>query len=123
MVVTLCTSGSVKLKAGTDLPTFTDDQYTEIINQAEGQIIADTRVNWVSGSVYDNMNPAFRQILQSATAAKAAISVINYDMLGYGSVQVATTMVNVLLDEYDRAVAKLKDQNIYSPFGGSPITT
>ena len=121
MTETLCTSGSVKLKAGVDHTALTAAQYTEFINQAEGQIIADTRINWVS--IYSTMDDDFKKILEGATAAKAAIGVINYDPLALGGLTVATTMINVNLDEYDRAVKVLKEQNVYSPFGGSPITT
>ena len=36
MTTTLCTSGSVKLKAGVDHTALTFAQYEELINQAEG---------------------------------------------------------------------------------------
>ena len=121
MTTTLCTSGSVKLKAGVDHTALTFAQYEELINQAEGAIIADTRINWVD--IYSTMNDDFKKILEGATAAKAAVGVINYDPLALGGLGISTTMINVNLDEYDRAVKQLKEQNVYSPFGGITITT
>ena len=120
MTETLATSGSVKLKAGADVSTaITTEQYTEMINQAEGNIVADTRVNWLD--VYSTMDADYKEILQGAVSAKAAISAINYNLGVYPSLNHATTMINVNLDEYDRAVAKLKDANIFKPFGGTAI--
>lgn len=120
-MATLCTSGSVKLAAGTNVSTsLTDANYTEFINQAEGQLIADTRINWVD--VYSGMNTDFKQICEQAAAAWAAVDAIRYDPSGYTSLNEAITIINVNLDRYDRAVAKLKDSNVYKPFGGSPIT-
>ena len=120
MTGTLCTSASVKLKAGSDAAALTDAQYTMLIQQAEGQIIADTGVNWVDA--YAAMNADFKQILEGAVSAKAAIAAVEYDPLALGPLAVATTKVNVFLDEYDRAVSKLKESHIYTGFGGTKIT-
>jgi hypothetical protein len=120
MTETLCTLGSVKLKAGTNHTALTAAQYTELINEAEGQLIADTRVNWIthwpqiSGSNYV-------KIIQGAVSAKAANIAIMNDALAVGGLTTATTMINHNLDIYDRAVAKLKDANIFKPFGGTAI--
>ena len=121
MTTTLCNSGNVKLKAGVDATALSFAQYETLINEAEGQIIADTGVNWID--VYSGLNADFKQIIQGAVSAKAAIAAIEYDPLALGPLAVATTKVNVCLDEYDRGVNKLKDANVYGPFGGTKITT
>ena len=121
MTETLCASGSVKLKAGEEASALTSAQYTELINQAEGQFIADTAVNWVD--IYATLNSDFKQAIEGAVSAKAAIGVIGYDPLALGPLSVATTKVNILLDEYDRAVSKLKETNIYKAFGGTSFST
>lgn len=118
-MVTLANSGHVKLKAGTNHTALTATQYDELIEEAEGQIIADTRVNWVDE--YGTMNADFKEILRGAVAAKAANGAIMNDPLAVGGLATATTMVNQNLDIYDRAVNKLKDSNIFKPFGGSAI--
>lgn len=123
MTETLCDSGAVKIKAGTDAPTSVTGiptTMTQLINQAEGAFCAATRVNWLD--VYAGLNADFKQIIEGAVAAKAAVGVINYDMLAYGNLQTATTMINVLLDEYDRAVDKLKDDKVVKAFGAEFMT-
>jgi hypothetical protein len=119
MAETLCNSGNVKLKAGANHTALTAAQYTDLINAAEGSLIADTRVNWID--VYAGLNLDFKTLIQGAVAAKAAVGAINNDPLALGGLSVATTMVNINLDEYDRAVSKLKDANVYKPFGGTAI--
>lgn len=120
MTVTLCTSGAVVLKAGKDATILADADYTTLINQAEGDLAADTRVDWVA--VYSGISANYKQVIEGACAAKAAVSVIAYDPYALGSLTVATTKVNICLDEYDRAVSKLKDANIFKPFGGTALT-
>lgn|SRR3990167_6848325 len=120
MAETLCNSGNVKLAAGANHTALTASQYTSLINQAEGQIIADTGVNWITvWPVISGNN--FALIIQGAVAAYAANGAINNDPLALGGLSVATTMINKNLDTYDRAVNKLKDSNVYKPFGGTKI--
>jgi len=120
MPETLCTSPHVKLKAGVNHTALTSAQYTQLINEAEGHIVADTRVNWLD--IYSTMNADFKQILQDAASSFAANGAIMNDPLALGGMAVATTMVNKNLDAYDRAISKLKDSNVFEPFGGSVIT-
>ena len=117
MTTTLCNSGNVIVKAGVDATALTDAQYTQLINEAESLLTADTGVNWVDAWPVISGNN-FAQIITGAVSARAAIPVIQYDPLALGPLAVATTKVNVCLDEYDRAVSKLKDANVYKPFGG-----
>ena len=123
MTETLCDSGHVKLCAGAKVSTaLTGADYTTFINQAEGQIVADTGVNCID--IYSTMNADFRKILEQACAAWAGNKAIKYDVGVYtGGLQEATTMVNINLEEYDRAIAKLKDANVYEAFGGTKMTS
>ena len=123
MVETLCTSGSVKNKAGANVSTTTTNDptiMTRFINQAEGQFIADTGVNWIN--IYSTMDADFKQAIERAVSAFAAIDVINYDQEAVGTNQ-AINRINVLLDQYERGVRAMKEAKIYKGFGGSAITT
>lgn len=120
MVETLCTSGSVKLAAGANVSTaLTPANYTEFINQAEGDIVAETRVNWVSN--YSGLSADYKKILEGACAAKAGIKAIRYDMSGYTKLGEAITMINICLTEYDRAVSILKTSANVKALGASYI--
>ena len=120
MTETLCNSGNVKLAAGANVSSsITASQYTELINQAEGQLIADTGVNWID--VYSGLNADFKQVIEMATANWAAVGAIKYDPSGYTTVGESVVIINGCLDRYDRAVSKLKDANVYKPFGGTKI--
>ena len=122
MVETLCTSGSVKLAAGANVSTaLSAANYTTFINQAEGDVIAETRVNWID--IYSTLNADFKQVLEGATAAKAAVKAVRYDMSGYSKIGEAITIINACLDEYDRAVAVLKQQAVVKALGGTYIDT
>ena len=120
MTETLCDSGAVKIRAGTNASTtITNSQtyMTQFINQAEGDLIAETRCNWID--VYSGMDADFKKVIEGATAAKAAIRVINYDMSGFTSRQEALIMINILWAEYNKAVAVLKDEKLIDAMGGS----
>ena len=55
MVETMCDSGAVKLKAGTNVSSsLTADQYTELINQAESFINDEVRINYTD--TYSTLN-------------------------------------------------------------------
>ena len=120
-MATLSNSGLVKLRAGADHTALTGAQYDEFIEETEGQIVADTGVNWLD--VYSGLNDDFKKILQGAVSARAANGAIMNDPLALGGLAVATTMVNQNLDVYDRAVAKLKDTNVAGAFGGTQMTS
>ena len=120
MTETLCDSGAVKFKAGTNAnSTLTDNptQMTQFINQAEGDIAGDTAIDWVSE--YAGVSANFKQLIEGAVASKAAIAVINYDMSGYTSRQEALTMLNVNWATYDRAVRELKEVKIKKELFGA----
>ena len=93
MTVTLCDSGAVKIKAGTNAATLTDAQYTEIINRAEGFVCAEARYDFVANSgAVSNIG---KELLKDVTSSKAAIEAINKDMSGYTSRVEAQVMLDV----------------------------
>lgn len=121
-MATICTSANVKLAAGASVSSsLTGNDFSEFINQAEGQLIADTGVNWVthwptlSGQDYG-------KVVEGAVAAYAGTMAIRYKPSGYAQLNEAITIMNANLEIYNRAIAKLKDSNVYEPFGGTKLT-
>ena len=122
MTETLCDSGAVKFKAGINASTTVTNnavRLTQYINQAEGQIVAETGANWLDD--YSGMNVDFKQVLESAASCWAAIDVIEADMSGFTTLGEATTMINTLLTKYDRAITVLKDSKKITALGSSYI--
>ncbi len=121
-MATLCDSSHVKAYAGTNVSTaLTPAQYTLFINGAEGQLIADTGVNWIDAyTAATPMNNDFSGLLTAATAAFAAVKAVKFDPGSYNPGE-AMNIINTNLTEYDRAVVRLKDQNVYKPFGVSKM--
>lgn len=123
MTETLCTSGAVKHRSGSGASTtITNDGtiLTEFINQAEGDIVAETLVDWVSS--YSGLSANYKKVLEGACAAKAAIKVLSYDSRGYLSVAEAGFMVNVLWGEYDRAIRVLSQSPTAKALGGTMLS-
>lgn len=123
MVETLCTSGAVKHRVGANASSTVTNSgawITELINQAEGDIGAETQCDWVA--VYSTLSDNYRKTLEGACAAKAAIKVISYDATGYLNIGEAAFMVNVLWGEYARAIQVLNQPTIRNALGGSQLT-
>jgi hypothetical protein len=94
MTETLCTSGAVKLKAGANASTaLTAAQYTQMINQAESWVSLNSKYDWVTN--YSSVPTNSKLFLEDATASKAAIFAINYDMSNYSSRQESQVMLDV----------------------------
>ena len=107
MTVTMCDSGTVKLKAGANVNTdLDDDQYTELINQAESYINTATRINYTD--TYAALNDDVKKILEDAASSHAAVGAINYDMSGYTSRAEAQTMLDVNWAKVEQAIKLLK---------------
>jgi len=117
MAETLCDSGAVKLKAGANVATLTGSQYTQLINQAEADIMASTRIDWVN--LYSSLDAENKLILEAACSDKAGIYAISYDMSGYTSRAEAITMLNVLWASFTDALRVLKEDNSKTYLGGS----
>ena len=119
MTTTFCISGAVIKKAGLNInnnlsagtlylsgSNFIIDTW---INDAESIINIQTRRNWID--IYDDLNPDVKDILRDAASSLAAINCINFDMGGYTSRAEATTMLNVLRDQFIRDIEILKDKD------------
>lgn len=122
MVETLCTSGAVKHRAtyaASTTVTTSGSWLTEFINQAEGDIAAETRVDWVA--IYSTLSANYKQVLEGACAAKAAIKVINYDLRGFLSIGEAGLITNVLWAEYARALKVLEQPSVSKAIGGTML--
>lgn len=109
MTETLCNSGAVKLKAGTNATILTASQYTQLINQAEGDINTITRYDWVSN--FSSVAANSKKVLEGVCSDLAAMFVISYDMGVFNSRFEAQTMLDVLRDAALRGLSVLKDQN------------
>jgi len=108
MAATFCTSGSVKLKAGSNVSSvITDAQYTEMINQAESDVNTESKFNWTD--VYSGLNDDLKKVLEEAAASKAAVTAISYDMKNYFSKE-AEIILDVNWATYKNATNKLKQK-------------
>ena len=123
MTETLCTSGAVVHRAGagaSSTVTSSGAWMTELINQAEGQIAAETMVDWVSS--YSGLNSNFKKVLEIAASSYAAIGVISYDSKNYINTSEAAYIINVLWGQYARALSVLKDPVVSKAMGGTLLT-
>jgi len=77
----------------------------------EAIINSETEYNW-SDAYAAGLNADVKGLLHEASACLCAIKVISADTAGFTSLSEAQFMVNVLDDTANRAIAKLKDQNI-----------
>ena len=129
MAATLTTSGATLLHAGKNVSTdlsesgstspvrTADAMLLEFINEAEGFISAATRVDWVTK--YSALDSAIKKALDEATACRAAIHSIKYDMSGYTSRAEAQTILDVNNDIVNRTISLLKDDKEKSFVEGS----
>lgn len=119
-MATLSNSGLVKLAAGkvvSDDATITAADYDAWIEEAESQLLAETGVEWVS--VFSDIGVVQKKILESAATAWAAVNAVRSDTRRFPSSGYALDQVNINLDRWDRAIAKLKDTNVSKIFGGN----
>ena len=111
MTETLTSSAAVKWKAGANAnATITADagQMTALINQAEGVISTNSRVDWVDG--YAGLSANYKLILDEVASNLAAMYVIQYDMSGFTSRYEAETMLDVLNNGVNRGMSLLRPQ-------------
>jgi len=108
MAETFCTSGAVKLKAGSGAATLTGAQYTELINQAESFINCVCRHNFID--TYSGLNSDLKMILEETASNLAAIYNIQYSMAGFTTRIEAEDQLNILWARFVMNIALLKDQ-------------
>ena len=119
VTTTMCISGAVLAKAGTNVnSTITNgtlsigsDYSVDVwITEAESQINAFTRVNYTD--TYSGLNDDKKKILQDVASNLAAIYAIQYDMSGYTSRIEAEDMISVLRDAAIRGLQLLRDKKV-----------
>lgn len=104
-----CTTAEVGHKAGANanataiLDPFTND----FVTQAESKINVLSQFNWTD--VYATLDADVKGILKEAASNLAAMYVISYDMTNFNSRFEAETMLDVLKDGFNQALALLKD--------------
>jgi len=79
--MTIILSGSVVLKAGSNAPVLTENQYIELISGAEAFVNASSRYDWSAN--YATLPANTKAIVSNAVSSYAAISLINYNMEDY----------------------------------------
>lgn len=113
MSPTLCTSGAVKLKAGKAVSDdLTDDDYNQLIEEAESYINDALRINIVDK--YSDLKDNIKKILQDAASNFAACSAVAYDMSGYTARATAQTVLNVCWAKWQDSIELLKDKKTTS---------
>lgn len=109
-MVTLCTTTDVTNKAGigANSDIIASTAWIEsFIEEAEGVVISETRIDWITG--YSDVNAYNRFLLKECTSSHAAKAIVNYDTSGFFSRQAAEVTLNVLDDQFNRSLATLKD--------------
>ena len=112
MTTTLCLSGAVILKAGANAVVLTDDNYTSLINEAEGFISAQSRYDWVTN--YASVSAIGKTLLADLASNHAAIAVIENDMSGFTSRLEPQVMIDVLYSKLVDGINLLRDDKFRS---------
>lgn len=113
MVGTICLSGGVLLKAGSEVSTDisgSETRINELINQAESYVSLATSYDWVTnwGTVSGSK---YARVVVEAVSDIAAMYAIQYNMGNYYSRLAATTMLDVLRDRSELCIGLLKNKN------------
>ena len=107
-----CTTAEVQRKVGANASATSNVEafINDFVSQAESLINCETRFNWSDN--YAALDLDVKAILKMAASSKAAMLVIQYDMSGYTGKREAETMLDVLIDEYNKAIKLLRDQEV-----------
>lgn len=110
MALTLTTSADIIRRAGlganSDI-TGSATLITSLGEEAEGELISDTRRDWITD--FSSVNTYVKKKVGMAVSSKAAIKIVLYDGSGYlalGSGE-QERILNVLTDDYENAVKLL----------------
>ena len=103
------TTAEVQRKAGANANTTANVEayINDFMTQAESKINVLSQYNW--SDAYSGLNADVKAILKEAASNLAAMYVIQYDMSGFTSRFEAETMLDVLKDGFNQALALLKD--------------
>jgi len=102
------TTAEVQRKAGANASATSNVEayINDFITQAESEINAATTFNW--SDAYSGLNVDAKGILKEAASNLAAMYVIQFDMSGFTSREEAQTMLDVLLNGYQRCLSLLR---------------
>ena len=113
MSFTLCTSGAIVSKAGTNVNSTAAASAAlleQFSTEAEAQICAESRYDWVTN--FSSLQSVQKEILGDICSSLGAIKLINFDMSGYTSRSEAETMLDVWRDNAQLNLNLIKDQKV-----------
>lgn len=98
------TSDEILTKAGANYSALvTEARINALCLQAESYINVLTGTNWSDS--FAGLNADWKGILSEAESNLVAIYVINYQMSGYASLEMASTMLDVLWARFDSCIS------------------
>lgn len=110
---TLCTSGAATVKAGVNANstiTASGAALAEWSDEAESTLCMKTRKDWITD--YANVQTNLKPMLADAVSDLIAVKIINYDMSGFTGLNEASTMCDILKDNFNDIVRDLRnDEN------------
>lgn len=108
-MATIGSEAIIKLLAGEGVSSsLTSPNYDVFIEEAEGMLFAETRINFVD--VYSSLDDDVKGSVESAVNTWAAMSAVNYSVTGYISLSRIQTLLDFLSYKYERAVSLLKEK-------------
>lgn len=105
-----CTSGAAIAKAGANANSSviaSGALLQKWSEQAEGTICMKCKADFLTN--YASIQTPIQQALQDAASDAIAIKIINYDMSGYSGLNEASTMCDILKDDYDTIIKDLRE--------------
>ncbi|NJO30844.1 MAG: hypothetical protein HC874_27300 [Richelia sp. SL_2_1] len=109
MALTLTTEAEIIRRAGVGASTAITGVSATVVaigEVAEGDLIAETKWNMITN--YANINASIKKAISEAVACKAAMEIVAYDRKGYFSTTEWQTLLDILYDNYRKAVDVLK---------------
>ena len=109
----LSTSAAAFQAAG-EGETVSDDSASSALiegfsNNAEGDFIADTRIDWLDK--FSALSTNAKTVIASGVTDLIAMDIISWSLKGYSSVREAELLMDKLDSHYRKVVGNIKDQN------------
>jgi len=113
------TTAEVARKAGANASAVSvaEAYVNDYMSQAESEINSLCRYNY--SDAYAGLSVDVKGLLKQAASNLAAIYVITYDMSGFTTRTEAEDMINVLRDNYLRAISLLRDKQVQTFINGA----
>jgi len=103
-------SGIVKLKAGSEPTALTSEQYTKLIELAQSQIMAETKIDFATS--YASLDADTKVILEDACSSWAAIAAAANRQQDFFSRGAAIHNANINAFTYRESIKLLKDKKV-----------